>query len=156
PAAAMIQFAVAIDGMGGGGAEPGGPVGVTFSPDGRALAVRSPDRQVRVYDVTSGNEIGQLQGHSGRIETVAFSRDSSLLASAGGDTTILLWDAAQALKNLAKPQLIELQPADVEDLWSSLAGEDAAKALSGVRKLAAAPRQTVAFLAERLKPVVRV
>jgi hypothetical protein len=40
----------------------------------------------------------------------------------------------------------------MESFWDSLACDDAVKALRGVQKLATAPRQTVPFLGERLKP----
>ena len=112
---------------------------LAFSPDGRALAVRGPDRSVHVWDVTAGKEIGQLKGHEGRVETVAFAPDGKTLASGSTDTTILLWDAAGPLKDLPKPQAVELPAAEVEALWGDLAGEDAAKALRGVHKLAARP-----------------
>jgi HEAT repeat protein len=44
----------------------------------------------------------------------------------------------------------------METLWGDLAGEDAAKALGSVLRLSADPRQTLPFLANRLKPAARV
>jgi hypothetical protein len=143
-------------GIGGGFTDPAGPVGLAFSPDGRALAARGADLSVHVWDVTAGKEIGQLKGHSGRIETVTFAPDGKTLASGATDTTILLWDTAGLVKELAKAQAVELSAAEVETLWGDLAGDDAAKALSGVLKLTAAPRQSVLFLSERLKPAARI
>jgi dipeptidyl aminopeptidase/acylaminoacyl peptidase len=136
--------------------EPTGPTTLAFSPDGRALVARGPDRSVRAWDVVAGKDIGQLQGHEGRIETVAFSADGKIIASGSTDTTVLLWDAASLKKNLTKPQRIELPAADVEPLWKDLAGEDAAKALKSLLTLASAPKQAVLFLSERLKPATTV
>jgi WD40 repeat protein len=151
-----MDVVIDLDGMGGGFTDPAGPIGLAFSPDGRALAARGGDLSVRIWDVTAGKEIGQLKGHGGRVDTVAFAADGKTLASGATDTTILLWDAAAPLKELAKPRTVELPAAEVESLWGDLAREDAAKALSGVQKLTAAPRQSVPFLSERLKPAARI
>jgi WD40 repeat protein len=157
PEGGMMAFRVFIDGFDGGNfSEPAGPVGLTYSPDGRALVARGPDLAVRVWDVAAGKEVGQLRGHGGRVETVAFAADGKTLASGSADTTVLLWDTAGPLKNLSRPQTADLPAAEAEALWGDLAGEDAAKALRGVRKLAGAPRQAVPFLGRRLKPVARV
>jgi WD40 repeat protein len=158
PNGGMMAF-ITIDGLdvgGGGFRDPAGPIGLAFSPDGRALAVRSPDRSVRVWDVVGAKEISQLKGHAGRIETVAFAPNGQILTS-GGDTTILLWDASGALKDLPKVQLGEQLPAaTVEALWTDLAGTNANKAQQSLLKLATAPKQVVPFFAERLKPAVPV
>jgi WD40 repeat protein/beta-lactamase regulating signal transducer with metallopeptidase domain len=137
-------------------ADSAGPVGVTFSPDGRALAVRGPDRSVRVWDVDAGKEIGRLEGHGGRIETVAFAPNGKSLASGAADTTILLWDVAGTLGNLAKPHPVELSSTRLEALWDDLADVHAGKAKRGVLVLADSPAQAVPFLSDRLKPMPHV
>jgi WD40 repeat protein/beta-lactamase regulating signal transducer with metallopeptidase domain len=153
----MMAFSIAIDGLGGGVAtDPAGPIGLTYSPDGRALVVRGADSAIRVWDVTVGKEISQLKGHAGRIETVAFAADGKTLASGATDTTILLWDAAAPMRELSKPTITELPTEEVETVWRDLAGEDAGKALRGVQKLATAPSQAVPFLADHLKPAARI
>jgi hypothetical protein len=154
PRMMQLQLAGAI--AAGNIAEPNGPVGVTFSPDGRALAVRGPDSSVRVWDVTAGKEIGQLTGHGARVETVAFAPDGKALASGADDTTILVWDAAGPLRGLSKPRPAELSAEQLEALWADLAGEHGGKALRGVLVLAEAPGQAVPFLADRVKPATRL
>jgi WD40 repeat protein len=155
--AGMMNFAVVIQGLDGGVSTPAaGPVGLAFSPDSRALAVRGPDQSVHVWDVTAAKEIGQLAGHGGRVEAVAFAPDGKTLASSASDTTILLWDTAGPMKDLAKPQAVELPAAAVDTLWSDLASVDAAKALRSVHALVGAPRQAVTFLGAHLKPAERV
>src|SRR5262249_29910375 len=144
------------DGISGGFSGPGGPVGVTFSPDGRVLAVRGTDLSVRTGDVTAGKEISQLKGHGGRIETIAFAPSGKALASGATDTTILLWDTAGPLKDLSKPRPAQLTESEVEAIWSDLAGEDATKARQGVLKLTTAAGQAIPFLSERLKPAMRI
>jgi WD40 repeat protein len=153
----MGGLRVVVDGIDGGSfTDPAGPVGVAFAPDGRSLAVRGGDRSVHVWDLAAGKEIGKLEGHGGRVETVAFAPDGKRLASGATDTTILVWETSDPLKSLSKPGTAELTAAEVESAWKDLAGEDAGKALQGVRKLAGAPRQAVPFLGEHLKPAAHV
>ena len=52
----------------------------------------------------------------------------------------------------AKPPATDLPARDIEARWAALAGADAAKAFAAINDLAAAPRQAVPFLKERLKP----
>lgn len=149
-----LRAVVDLDGLANNFSDPAGPVGVTFSPDGRALMVRGPGRSVRIWDVVALKEIDQLKGHSGRIETVAIAPTGKALASGAADTTILVWDVASAMKDVARPRPMELKPADLETIWSDLSGADASKASTGIQKLVAAG--AVSFLGEHLKPAVRV
>jgi uncharacterized caspase-like protein len=48
--------------------------------------------QVRLWDVSSGREIGAIKGHGRGVSKVAFSRDGKLLASGATDNTIKIWD----------------------------------------------------------------
>jgi hypothetical protein len=147
-------FAVAKKGF--AYADPAGPVTLAFSPDGRALVARGPDLSVRVWDVAAGKEVSQFKGHEGRIETIAFAPDGKTILSGSADTTILRWDAAVLMKDFPNLHLVELADGAVESLWTDLAGEDAGKAYQSLLKLAAAPKQAVSFLGERLKPAAAV
>jgi RNA polymerase sigma factor (sigma-70 family) len=71
---------------------------LTFSPDGRTLATltgnRTGEKVVRLWDVATGKEQRQLQGHLGCVNLLACAPDGQLLASGGEDRTICLWDMA--------------------------------------------------------------
>ncbi len=66
---------------------------VAFSPDGKSLAAAC-DTKVRWWDVSTGNELLALEGHTRQVVSVAFSPDGNLLASGSIDRTIKLWKIA--------------------------------------------------------------
>lgn len=61
------------------------------SPDGTLLASGSIYKTIRVWQVSTGEELKKLEGHRDRINTVAFSSDGSLLVSASQDRTVRIW-----------------------------------------------------------------
>ena len=67
---------------------------VALSPDGKLLAVAAFDETVRLVDVTSGQMLRTLSGHTDRLQAVAFSPDGATVASASADTTIKLWEVS--------------------------------------------------------------
>ena len=69
--------------------------GIAFSPDGNRIVWSAEDGIVRVWDVKKGGEVGRFSGQKGIVLELAFSRSSRLLASAGNDGTILVWDLSQ-------------------------------------------------------------
>ncbi len=68
-----------------------------FSPDGSHMASSDFDGTVRLWNVASGQQIGQpLRSDAGWVNAVAFSPDGSRLATATGgpEETVRLWNVA--------------------------------------------------------------
>lgn len=69
---------------------------LSFSHDGKRLLVASgltgAYGRAAIYDVTSGDLVGEFVGHRDTLYAAEFSPDESLIATAGYDRTILLWD----------------------------------------------------------------
>jgi WD40 repeat protein len=64
---------------------------LAFSPDGRSL-VSSDWRSTHWWDVATGREDARRRWRVGRVNTLAFSADSRLLALGGSDNVVRLWD----------------------------------------------------------------
>jgi RNA polymerase sigma factor (sigma-70 family) len=122
---------------------------LTFSTDGRTLAWASHSKStVRLLEVVSGRERHQLKGHTGRITALAFSPDDKTLVSGSYDSTALVWDLTNKREATRRP----LGPGELAGCWRDLAGEDATRAYQAMRRLGAFPKETVAYVRERLLP----
>uniref|UniRef100_A0A670ZG54 EMAP like 2 n=1 Tax=Pseudonaja textilis TaxID=8673 RepID=A0A670ZG54_PSETE len=84
---------------------------VSFSPDGKYLALGSHDNFVYIYLVSEGGRkygrVGRCSGHSSFITHLDWASDSSCLVTNSGDYEILYWDpstcrqitSAEAVRN---------------------------------------------------------
>jgi WD40 repeat protein len=80
----------------------GGWVGsLAFSPDGRLLATTGPKDTARLWDATSGREIGELPGHSDHVQSISFSPDGKRLVTGSYDRAVRIWDIASITKSAA-------------------------------------------------------
>jgi WD40 repeat protein len=65
-----------------------------FSPNGTRIVAASADNTLRVWDVDTGQPVGQpLTGHTDTVWSVGFSSDGHRVVGSG-DKTVRVWDAA--------------------------------------------------------------
>ena len=68
------------------------PTSITYSPDGTILVSGSRHGFIQLRDTTTGKILSTHTGHTSYISVLVFSADNTVLATAGGDGTILMWD----------------------------------------------------------------
>lgn len=66
-------------------------IGLAFSPSG-TLATSGIDQSVKIWNWADGTVQTNLQGHTGPVCSVCWSKDGKLLASGSRDGTAKLWD----------------------------------------------------------------
>lgn len=69
--------------------------GATISPDEQRIAFTTiyPHQGIYLCNIKTGEIVNTLKGHTQTVNSVAFSPDGSLLASASDDNTIICWGA---------------------------------------------------------------
>ena len=130
------------------------PLALALSPGGRLLAVAEwGTATIRLIEVASGKERGQLSGHRAEVWSLDFAPDSETLASGGSDKVVVLWDATGA--RTRKPPA-EVSARDLAQWWNALSGDDAARAGEAQTSFQQSSERGVSFLKERLRPVPAV
>ncbi len=76
-----------------------GHLKLSFSPDGKLLAVSRSDRSVRIFDFVTGNVSNGVGGPEDWISQMAFNKDSNLLVGAAGGSA-WIWSVVPGLDPL--------------------------------------------------------
>jgi WD40 repeat protein len=119
-----------------------------WSPDGRFLATGTRTGQVFLWEAGSRKPVLRLQGHRDSVKALAFVGNRTL-ASGSADTTILLWD-------LTGKAFWPREQESPDELWLSLASEDATAAYQTVWQLVQSPEPAVSLIRKKLLSAVIV
>jgi WD40 repeat protein len=66
---------------------------LSFSPDGRSLALGAEDGTIRLWEIPAARERLVMRGHADVVKSLAFSPDGRLIVSSSQDGSVVLWDA---------------------------------------------------------------
>jgi WD40 repeat protein len=62
------------------------------SPDGKFVASCGADGSVRLWELKTGKQVREFEGHTDVVHAVAFSPDGRRLLTGGYDRTARVWD----------------------------------------------------------------
>jgi hypothetical protein len=123
---------------------------IAFSPAMRILALADQSGVIHLRGLLTGKELAHLRAPAAQ-KVLAFSPCGRFLASAGGDSAILVWDVSGTPSEPLSRRRGASQ--DYQQLVADLAAEDAPRAYRAMHGLAANPRQALLRLNARLRPV---
>jgi WD40 repeat protein len=97
---------------------------VALSPDGKLVLTGHDDGSIGLWDIATGTQVANLEGHRGYVQNLTFTKDSKRFLSCGRDGTVRLWDVATR-------QEIRQYLGHTEGVWAARISPDERFVLTG-------------------------
>lgn len=81
---------------------------VAISPDSRLLAMANNEGHLHLWDLSQGQLLETLKGHSSAVHALAFTPDGRSLASGSNDYTVRLWNVS------TRRELLQLDSGNID------------------------------------------
>ncbi|MDR0495756.1 MAG: WD40 repeat domain-containing protein [Treponema sp.] len=133
-----------------------GIANISFSADGSFIAGTGPGpgNNAKIWNVSNGNEIRTLTGHTGNINSVAYSPNGRQILTASNDRSIKIWDAGsgQCVRTINCDSPVENTVYNPNGRQIAAAIDDYEKDIYGVRIYNAETGQELRFIPVELYP----
>lgn len=121
-----------------------------FSHDSAVLAVAGSETII-LWEAATAKEIGRSAGPGSPVESLAFAPDGRTIATGHANATALVWGLSRVVWRDGPPPS-DLRPAELNQLWANMSGDDVPRAFRAAWALAAVPDRSLPFLEHRLTP----
>jgi WD40 repeat protein len=124
---------------------------VSFSPEGRYVALGGTEKALAVRDLTSGAEVARFDQPC-EVTSLAWRPDGKTLAVGGADTLVRVYERAELIPDRKVVPDGELTAEVLNTLWSDLGDPDGVKSFAAMRTLSIHAAQALALFEQRVRP----
>jgi len=126
-----------------------------FSPTGNCFVAGKNSHSIQLWETATGQLLREWSDSSLDFNGATFSADGRTLAITTTDGTVLICDVTNLASKPGTLPKLRLNVAEIERMWSDLAGAGGPQSQRAFWKFAAGGDQAVKALKKRLQPVKR-